>query len=104
MLATGEIVSAMFPRMARDAGPWTPRGFMLSDKKAGPFKDESPAVFRLVREKRANEMATAALAGTRAPARGTNATRRGEGETPGDDDQEVAASPVLTGLGLQVRS
>ena len=57
-------------------------------------------------------MATATLAGTRAPARGTNALRRGEDEAPGDDDQgdrrlagadgswasgTVAAGPVLPG-------
>jgi len=27
----------MFPRRVWDADPWTPRGFILSDKKAGPF-------------------------------------------------------------------
>ena len=55
-------------------------------------------------------MATATMAGTRAPARGTHAHRRGEDEAPGDDDQgggrlagadgarppgPVAAGPVL---------
>ena len=40
MLPIGEIVGAMVPRMVWDPGPWTPRGFMLSDKKAGPFKLE----------------------------------------------------------------
>jgi hypothetical protein len=40
MLPIGEIVSGMFPRMVRDTGAWTPRGFMLANKKAGPFKLE----------------------------------------------------------------
>ena len=37
MLPIGEIVGVMFPRMVWDAGPWTPRGFMLANKKAGAF-------------------------------------------------------------------
>ena len=41
ILPTGEIVGAMFPRMVWDPGPWTPRVFMLSDKKAGPFTVEA---------------------------------------------------------------
>ncbi len=40
MLPISENMGAMFPRMVWDAGPWTPRGFMRSDKKAGPFKPE----------------------------------------------------------------
>jgi hypothetical protein len=40
MLPIGEIVGAMFPRMVWDAGLWTPRGFMVSEKKARPFKLE----------------------------------------------------------------
>jgi|GEM_PF-2740100 len=30
----------MFPRMVWDTGPWTPRGFILSDKNKGSFKME----------------------------------------------------------------
>jgi len=30
----------MFPRMVWDAGPWTPRGLILSDKNKGSFKME----------------------------------------------------------------
>ncbi len=40
MLSISEIVGEMFPRMAWDAGHWTPRMFILSDKNKGSFKME----------------------------------------------------------------
>src|SRR5271157_3739260 len=49
-------------------------------------------------------MATAGLAGTRAPAQGTNAPRRGEDDAPGDDDQGGRRLAGDDESWLQVRS